>query len=64
MTIVIEDNKVIEFIGPCDFCTAPVHFVRVEYGYYSHGLKAMFEGAGSDYLAIWCEDCGPRHRNN
>jgi len=48
----------------CDFCKNPVMFHRVNYGYTSWGLQSNVTGSGSDYLAIWCEDCGPRHRNN
>ena len=46
----------------CDFCKAPVVFHRVNYGHISWGLQSNVPGSGSDYLAIWCDQCGPQHR--
>jgi len=52
----------IEHVSPCDFCGDDVTFYRVthEGGFWS--LAAFDANAGSDYLAIWCDSCGPKHR--
>lgn len=49
--------------SPCDFCGENAFFKRVfdEFGV-GHWLEGI-DGAGSDHLAIWCGDCGPKHRN-
>ena len=50
--------------SPCDFCGEPSHFKRVfdQWGQ-GHWLEGL-EGSGSDSLAIWCGDCGPKHRDD
>jgi hypothetical protein len=52
----------IEFTGQCDFCPSKVEFYRVTHdgGFWS--LASFEANAGSDYLAIWCASCGPKHR--
>lgn len=48
---------------PCDFCSEPVEFIRVEIGPGPFTeLKPVVDGAGSDHLATWCASCGPKHR--
>ena len=48
--------------GSCDFCEEPAHF-RDAYDQYGigHWLEGI-EGAGSDAYAVWCGQCGPKHR--
>jgi hypothetical protein len=46
----------------CDFCGGATSFIRV---YDEWGVSSWLEGVngcGSDYLAIWCGVCGPKHR--
>lgn len=50
-------------INKCDFCQGETKSVKV---YDSLGVFWWLEGvngAGGDHLAIWCGDCGPKHRN-
>lgn len=51
-------------LSACDFCGDYVQFCRVtpDGGPFWH-LAPVLPGAGSDYLATWCEQCGPQHRN-
>ena len=46
----------------CDFCQATVYFSRKydQFGH-AHWLEGH-HGSGSDHLAIWCGECGPKHR--
>ena len=57
---VVKDKAV--FTHECDFCGSTVESLKVydEWGvfWWLEGLN----GSGSDYLAIWCGDCGPKHR--
>ena len=45
-------------IFECDYCGQPLEYERptrpFESGTVRHG--------GSDYLAVWCDMCGPKHR--
>lgn len=50
--------------SPCDFCGSSVEFVTVwDQSYFSSWSEPTVPNSGSDYLAIWCADCGPKHRN-
>lgn len=50
------------FTAPCDFCGADTYSVRqYDQWHVSHWLVPI-DGSGSDHLAIWCKDCGPKHR--
>ena len=50
-------------ISDCDFCKTNVEFVKVyDKWNVSNWLEAVDPKAGSDWLAIWCGDCGPKHR--
>ena len=47
----------------CDYCDGSVVFRKV---YDADGVRWWLEcisGGGSDYLAIWCNNCGPKHRD-
>lgn len=46
---------------PCDFCNQQVEFNT--FGDPFTYNEAAIEGAGSDHLAIWCHECGPKHRD-
>lgn len=48
--------------SPCDFCGENSFFER-RYDQFGigHWLVGV-HGSGSDHLAIWCGDCGPKHR--
>ena len=48
--------------GNCDFCNESANFRNVydQWGI-GHWLEGI-DGAGSDWLAIWCGSCGPKHR--
>ena len=52
----------------CDYCPsrypAAVKFVQVyDRWQISHWLEPVNPLAGSDWLATWCENCGPQHQN-
>lgn len=49
--------------GTCDFCQGTAWFTK-EYDQFGIGnwLEGV-DGDGSDHLAVWCRDCGPKHRN-
>lgn len=49
-------------VAPCDFCGTDTWSTK-EYDQYGHSwwLKHQ-DGSGADHLAIWCKDCGPKHR--
>jgi hypothetical protein len=52
----------------CDYCPtrypATVKFVQVfDKWQVSHWLEPVNPLAGSDWLATWCENCGPQHQN-
>ena len=50
-------------LSACGYCGEWVQFARVEgIDGASWHLEAVLPGAGSDYLATWCEKCGPKHR--
>lgn len=57
----IAQKEKIDYV-PCDFCEGQAGFKDaydkwgIRYG--SEGV----DGAGSDWVAIWCGDCGPKHR--
>lgn len=47
----------------CDYCNDTVLFRREEIGPGPFTeLVPTEEGSGSDHLATWCVNCGPRHR--
>ena len=52
----------------CDYCERPypalVKFVETydQWGV-SHWLTPVDPLSGSDHLATWCANCGPRHRS-
>jgi hypothetical protein len=56
------------FLDTCDYCPsrypAAVKFVRVyDQWNKSHWLEAINPLAGSDWLATWCQNCGPQHQS-
>jgi hypothetical protein len=56
------------FLDTCDFCPnrypAVVKFVRVyDQWKKSHWLEPINPLSGSDWLATWCQNCGPQHQN-
>ena len=56
------------FLDSCDFCPgrypAVVKFVRVfDKWKVSQWLESINPLAGSDWLASWCESCGPQHKS-
>lgn len=58
-----ERAAVAAHVSDCDFCGSSVAFQRVEVGGgLFWALEAIEPGAGSDYLATWCSECGPQHR--
>jgi hypothetical protein len=56
------------YLASCDFCPerypAIVKFVKVwDQWRVSNWLETIHPLAGSDWLATWCESCGPQHQN-
>lgn len=59
------DNTVV-FIGTdCDFCQGGVTEFKKVYDQFGQAwwLEGL-NGSGSDHLATWCGQCGPKHREN
>jgi len=52
-----------EHVSNCDFCPNKVVSVKVydAWQVFWH-LETVEPNAGSDYLATWCAECGPKHR--
>ena len=55
-------------LDTCDYCPSPypkaVKFVKVwDQWDISSWLEPVNPLAGSDWLATWCENCGPQHQN-
>lgn len=62
-TLTGEDRRAPELSSPCDYCSRPVEFRRVEIGPGPFtALEPVTLGSGSDHLATWCAACGPLHR--
>jgi hypothetical protein len=56
------------FLDTCDYCPSrypvAVKFVRVSDQWnVSHWLEPLNPLAGSDWLATWCQNCGPQHKD-
>jgi len=57
----IENVKTLT-ANDCDFCQGMTEFeVKYDQWGQSWWLEGL-NGSGSDHLAIWCKDCGPKHR--
>jgi len=60
----IENKEV--FIGTdCDFCQGGVTEFKKVYDQWAQSwwLEGL-NGSGSDNLATWCKDCGPKHKKD
>ena len=52
------------FTTPCDFCGADTTSIK-QYDQFKHSHWLVpIDGSGSDHLAIWCKDCGPKHKED
>lgn len=47
---------------PCEFCGGLAEFERVESAPGAAWWLVGLNGSGSDYLATWCNTCGPKRR--
>lgn len=50
------------FQAPCDFCNATTTARVVYDAWQAFSWLEPIDGSGSDHLAIWCQSCGPKHR--
>ncbi len=58
----MHDITPITIKTPCDYCGVMTHSIRqYDQWHVSHWLIPI-DGSGSDWLATWCKDCGPKHR--
>ncbi len=60
--MILHDITPALFVAPCDYCETDTTSIK-QYDQFNHAHWLVpIDGSGSDHLAIWCRDCGPKHK--
>lgn len=60
--VIMHDITPETFTAPCDFCGAGCTSIQQYDQWQVSHWQVPIDGSGSDHLAVWCRDCGPKHR--